>query len=158
MGEIGLYLSCFVLSIVSALVPWVNGEVLLLSLAALVRSPFPLLVLVLLASAGQMAGKCVLYWAGRGVIPLRSGRIGITLASWRERFERSSSRPMGLIFVSSALGIPPFYVVTILAGAFRVRFGRFIAVGSCGRLLRFGVLVLVPQVAVRISQFVREIA
>ncbi len=157
MSAIGLYASCFLLSIVSALIPWVNGEVLLLSLAALVRTPFPLIALVLLASAGQMAGKCVLYWAGRGVVPLRSGRIGKTMTSWKERFERSSSRPMGLVFVSSALGIPPFYVITVLAGAFRLRFGRFIAVGTCGRLVRFGVLVLVPQVAVHLSRYIREI-
>jgi len=150
MSTIGLLVSCFALSIVSALVPWVNGEVLLLSLAALVRSPFHLAALVLLASAGQMVGKCALYWAGRGVIPLQSGRVGRTVTSWRERFERSSSRPMGLVFISSALGIPPFYVITILAGAVRLRFGRFIAVGACGRVLRFGALILVPQLAIRL--------
>jgi membrane protein YqaA with SNARE-associated domain len=157
MSAIGLYASCFFLSIVSALVPWINGEVLLLSLAALVRSPASLVALVLLASAGQMVGKCMLYWAGRGVAPLRSRRVGKTLSSWRDRFERSSSKPMGLVFVSSAVGIPPFYVITLLAGAFRLRFGRFIAVGACGRLVRFGVLVLIPQVAVHLAQYIRGI-
>jgi membrane protein YqaA with SNARE-associated domain len=57
---------------------------------------------------------------------------------------------MGLVFISSALGIPPFYVITILAGAVRLRFGRFIAVGACGRVLRFGALILVPQLAIRL--------
>ncbi len=145
-----MHLSCFALSIVSALVPWVNGEVLLLSLAALVTSPFHLAALVLLASAGQMLGKCVLYWAGRGVIPLSEGRVGRAVTAWRGRFEKSSSKQMGLVFVSSALGIPPFYVITILAGAFRVRFGRFIAVGTCGRLIRFGALILVPHLGIRL--------
>ncbi len=156
MSGIGIHLSCFSLSIVSALVPWVNGEVLLLSFAALVTSPVHLAALVVMASAGQMVGKVVLYWAGRGVIPLRGGRISRTINSWKERFEKSSSRQMGLVFVSSALGIPPFYVITVLAGAFRIRFGRFIAVGTCGRLVRFGALVFVPHLGIRLFHAIAQ--
>jgi membrane protein YqaA with SNARE-associated domain len=143
----GLYLGCFLLSIVSALVPWVNGEVVLLSLAALARSPADLATLVLLTSAGQMAGKCALYWAGRGVVPLCSDHAGRMVRVWKERFEQVPSRHLALVFVSSALSIPPFYVITLLAGAFRVRFGPFFVVGACGRLLRFGLLVSIPQLA-----------
>ena len=145
----GLFLTCFLLSIVSALVPWVNGEAIMLSLAALARSPEDLAALVLLASTGQMAGKCGLYWAGRGSLPRWSGRISAKLASWRERFEQSPSKPLALVFISSAVGIPPFYVITILAGTFRVPFGRFVGVGMCGRLVRFSFVALVPQLAFR---------
>jgi membrane protein YqaA with SNARE-associated domain len=96
-----------------------------------------------------MVGKCALYWAGRGVVPLQSNRIRLTMASWKERFDSSPSKLLALVFVSSALGIPPFYVITVLAGAFHVRFGRFISVGMCGRLVRFGLLVFIPQFALR---------
>jgi membrane protein YqaA with SNARE-associated domain len=146
----GVYVSCFLLSVVSALVPWVNCELLLLSLAALARSPNQLVCLVLLTSIGQMAGKCVLYWAGRGTIRFRNSRVSRTAESWRERFSQSSSRPLALVFVSSVFGIPPFYVTTILAGAVRLQFGRFVGVGMCGRLVRFSVLVFVPQLAIRL--------
>jgi len=145
----GPYLWCFVLSIVSALVPWVNGEVVLLSLAAMAHSPWAKALLALSASAGQMAGKCVLYWAGKGVIPLGSGRVKDTVSAWRVRFEQSPSKLLTLVFVSSAVGIPPFYVVTILAGAFRVHFGAFFTVGACGRILRFGALAFVPWIVVQ---------
>jgi membrane protein YqaA with SNARE-associated domain len=140
------YFWCFLLSIVSALVPWVNGEIILLSLTALARSPWARTGLVLSACTGQMAGKCILYWAGKGVIPLKSGRVKETLSVWKGRLERSPSRMLSLVFVSSAVGIPPFYVVTILAGALRVRFGPFFAVGACGRLVRFGTLAFVPWI------------
>ena len=140
----GLYLGCFLLSILSALLPWLNGEVVLLSCATLARSRADLFTLVLLTSAGQMAGKCVLYWAGRGVLPFRSGHMGRTLGAWKERFERMQSRQLQLVFVSSALSIPPFYVITLLAGAFRVPFGAFFIVGATGRLLRFAALVCIP--------------
>jgi membrane protein YqaA with SNARE-associated domain len=146
----GMYISCFALSIVSALLPWVNCELLLLSLAALVGSPRELVCLVLLTSIGQMTGKCALYWAGRGTMRFRGSRVSRTTASWRERFERSSSRPLTFVFVSSALGIPPFYVTTILAGAIRLQFGRFVGVGLCGRLVRFGLIVFIPQLAIRL--------
>jgi membrane protein YqaA with SNARE-associated domain len=128
LNDVGPYAWCLSLSIVSALVPWVNGEVILLSLTAVARSPWARLLLVLSASAGQMAGKCVLYWAGKGVI----------------RFEQSPARMLSLVFVSSAVGIPPFYVITILAGVLRVRFGPFFAVGACGRVVRFGALAFIP--------------
>jgi membrane protein YqaA with SNARE-associated domain len=146
----GLYASCFALSIMSALLPWVNCELLLLSLAALASSPCKLACLVLLTSMGQMAGKCVLYWAGRGSIRFQSARVSRTTASWRQRLERSAARPLTFVFVSSALGIPPFYVTTILAGAVRLQFGRFVGVGLCGRLVRFGLIVFIPHLAIRL--------
>jgi len=150
MSGTGLLLSCYFLSIVSALVPWVNGEVLLLSLSAFASSPSHLAGLVLMASAGQMTGKCILYWAGRGGLPIKEGRLGKALNSWRGRFERSPRKSMTLVFVSAVFGVPPFYVITILSGVFRLRFGRFIAIGACGRLLHFGMLVLIPQIGCRL--------
>jgi membrane protein YqaA with SNARE-associated domain len=150
MSGVGLLLSCFLLSIASALMPWVNGEVLLLTLSAFASSPAHLAGLVLLASAGQMTGKCILYWTGRGVIPLKRGRFGEKINSWRGRFERSSSKPMGLVFISAVSGIPPFYVITILAGVFHLRFSRFVIVGTCGRLLHFGALVTIPQLGIQL--------
>ncbi len=140
----GPYLWCFALSVVSALVPWVNGEVVLLSLTALARAPWAIAALVLAASAGQMAGKCVLYWAGRGAIPLKSDRAKKTISAWKGRFEQSTSRMLSLVFVSSVLGIPPFFVITLLAGIFRVPFGPFFTVGACGRLVRFGAIAFAP--------------
>ena len=156
MSGSGLLLSCYFLSFLSALLPWVNGEVLLLSLAALTPSPFYLAGLVLLASAGQMTGKCILYWTGRGTITMKGGRIGKALNAWKGRFERSPSKSMGLVFVSAISGIPPFYVITLLSGAFRLHFGRFMAVGACGRLLHFGILVLIPQLGIRLFHYMAK--
>jgi membrane protein YqaA with SNARE-associated domain len=145
-----MYATCFGLAIVSALLPWVNSEVLLLSLSAFAHSPFQLMILVLLASAGQLIGKCILYWAGRGVIPFSSGRIEKALNSWKDRFAGSASKSMWLVFVSAVTGIPPFYAITFLAGAFRLKFSSFIAIAAAGRLLHFGILAMVPQLFARL--------
>jgi membrane protein YqaA with SNARE-associated domain len=150
MSGIGLPVSCYFLSFISALVPWMNGEVLMLSLSAIPHSPDRLAGLVVLASAGQMTGKCILYWVGRGAIPMKNGRIAKAVNSWRERFERSSKKTMGLVFVSAVFGIPPFYIISILSGTFRLSFSQFIAVGACGRLLHFGAIMLIPQFGSRL--------
>jgi membrane protein YqaA with SNARE-associated domain len=144
-----MYATCFGLSIVGALLPWVNCEVLLLSLSAFAHTSFQLMILVLLASAGQLVGKCVLYWAGRGMIPVSSRRIEKALNSWKDRFAKSASKSMWLVFISAVTGIPPFYAITFLAGAFRLKFSSFISVAAAGRLLHFGILAMVPQLFTR---------
>ena len=148
-----IYATCFSLSILSALLPWMNGEVLMLSYSAFADSPIERTILVLMASSGQIAGKCVLYWSGRGVIPFGSGRIGRVVDSWRDRFSRYSQKPMWLVFISAVSGIPPFYVITVLAGAFRLRFARFITVGACGRILHFGAVALIALFFPQLSRY-----
>ena len=145
-----LYVACFGLSIVSALVPWVNGEALLLSCAVLAPTPFALAGLVGLASLGQMVGKCVLYWGG-GSLKFHKGRAAQLTESWKRRLNGSPSQVMAVVFVSSTLGIPPFYLITLLAGALKIHFARFIGIGLCGRVVRFGLLVLIPQIVLHLS-------
>ncbi len=145
-----LYIACFGLSIVSAVLPWVNGEALLLSFAVLAPSPFALAGLVAMASLGQMVGKCVLYWGG-GSLKFRKGRAAQLTESWKKRLNDSPSQALMMVFISSAVGIPPFYVITLLAGALKIRFAPFIGIGLCGRVVRFGLLVLIPQVALRLA-------
>jgi membrane protein YqaA with SNARE-associated domain len=154
MSESAMLLSYYFSFILSALVPWVNAEVLALSMSAVSSSPFHMAALAFLASAGQMTGKCILYWTGRGTIPIRGGRFDKPINRWKDRFEKSPSKSIGLVFVSAVFGIPPFYIITILSGVFRLDFGRFVAAGFCGRLIHFGVLVLMPQIGRRIFRFI----
>jgi membrane protein YqaA with SNARE-associated domain len=150
MSGTGLLVSCYFLSLASALLPWVNGEVLMISLSAVTHSPVRLAGLVFLASAGQMTGKCILYWAGRGALPMKKGRMAEAVNCWRARLERSSKKAMGVLFVSAIFGIPPFYVMSILSGTLRLPFSQFLAIGACGRLLHFGTVVLIPQFGSRL--------
>jgi membrane protein YqaA with SNARE-associated domain len=140
----GIYCSCFLLSILSALLPWLNGEVVLLSFAALAPGPWQLIAVILLTTSGQMAGKCILYWMARRGIQPRSARMTRTLTTWKERLAQSPSKSLAIVFISSTLSIPPFYVLTIIFGILKMRFKPFILVGACGRLLHFGALALIP--------------
>ena len=53
------------LSFVSAIIPWVNAEAIVIALRAIAHSPAQLAGLVVVVTVGQMAGKCVVYFAGR---------------------------------------------------------------------------------------------
>ena len=44
------------------------------------------------------------------------------------------------VFVSAVVGIPPFYIVSLLGGALELSVTRFIVVGCAGRLIRFLVI------------------
>jgi membrane protein YqaA with SNARE-associated domain len=140
---------CFALTVVSAIVPWVNAELIVLSLPVLAPSRSTLALLLLVATAGQMTGKVAVYWAARGGARVPSPRVARLLERWRPRFAASRRSAAGFVVLSSAVGIPPFFVTTLAAGALRMNLTEFIAAGTCGRLLRFGALVVVPDLVVR---------
>ena len=48
---------------------------------------------------------------------------------------------------SATAGIPPYYVMTLAAGAIRMDLTFFLVVGFIGRLLRFAFIVVLPQIA-----------
>lgn len=142
-----LVLSYFGLAVASAVFPWVNAEVIVLSLPAVAPSRAALVLLVLIATAGQMTGKCFLYWAGRKGNKVLPGRAGKVLIKWRDRLEARPSKAVALVLISSVVGLPPFYLMTLLAGALRMNFLVYLTAGTAGRLVRFGVLVMLPQLA-----------
>jgi membrane protein YqaA with SNARE-associated domain len=130
-------------SFISAFIPAVNAELLLLGLAA-AAPPSWLLVVVALTTTGQMCGKVLLYLAGRGVIMVPAGRG----AAWLERAKARADRHRRLggtfLFASALSGLPPFYLTSITAGLARFSFRGFLVFGSLGRFLRFAAVALVP--------------
>ena len=144
-GLLWMILGYFGLTVASAVFPWVNAELIVLSLPAVAPSKTALLVLLLVATAGQMTGKCFLYWASRKGNRVLKGRAGEILTKWRERLEAKPSKAVALVLVSSIVGLPPFYLMTLLAGALKMNFLTFLTAGTAGRLVRFGALVTLPQ-------------
>lgn len=126
-------------SAVSGVVPLVNAELLVVTAAAAL--PAVGVPLVALASTmGQMSAKFSLFavarWApsrlpvkAKGALERASSRLG-------ERGGTVSS----LVFTSAATGFPPFYGISIAAGALGVPAVSFLASGGLGRLVRFAVL------------------
>jgi membrane protein YqaA with SNARE-associated domain len=147
VNPVWVYAWVFCLTIVSAIIPWVNAEVIVLSLPALAASRESLVGLVLVATLGQMTGKCAVYWAGRGSGRVLPPRVDRAVARWSNRLASRPSKAAALILVSSIVGLPPFYVMSLVAGALRMNFAVYIACGTVGRLIRFGSLLLIPHFA-----------
>jgi len=70
-----LSLACYGLAVVSAVVPWVNAEVLLLSASPMAGSRADLAMLVLAVTTGQLTGDSIMYWLSRRAICPPSRRL-----------------------------------------------------------------------------------
>jgi len=143
-ASVGIYLATLIVSVLSGLLPLVNGEVYLIAAILVAGDPTIALVLALLVAVGQMIAKVGLYYTARGAARLgRSTRLGHRLEQAQALAERWRGKPLTVLFVSAVTGLPPFYLVSLLAGVLRIRFGTFVVLGLVGRVLRFGALALV---------------
>ena len=144
MSLSGIYLGTFLFSLVSGVVPFLNVEVYLVSVSAL--SPQAgMLPVAVAASLGQMAAKSLLYLAGRGLLKLPFQRTNERIRRVTARLAGAERGAMTLVLVSAVIGIPPFYAVSVAAGALNLRFGPFLAAGFGGRFLRFAAVFILPR-------------
>lgn len=107
------------------------------------------MVLIVVATIGQMTGKLLLYSAGRQGSRLRSPRIARQLENWRARCRTSPRYADRVVLVSSTVGFPPFIMTSLLAGAVRMDLTRFLIAGAIGRLVRFGAIALAGNLFAR---------
>jgi membrane protein YqaA with SNARE-associated domain len=98
------------------------------------------------AALGQMAAKSVLYLAGRGLLrlPLRA-RWARRVAAATARLRDAPSGTATVVWASAFTGIPPFYAISVAAGALRVRFPFFLGAGLVGRFTRFALVFALPR-------------
>lgn len=144
VATLGIYGGTLVVGVLSGLVPVVNGEVFLVGVVLYTGKLWPALVLALLVALGQMIAKVILYKAVHGAAELgKESRIGKKLEAARAKVEKWRDKPLAITFASALTGLPPFYVVTLLAGALGVRFRTFLLLGITGRVIRFVALALI---------------
>ncbi len=113
--------------------------------------------LALAAALGQLTGKTLLYFAGRGSFALgerltrmtRVDRIG-RWARWLENFHhRVEQRPwwgMALLFVSAVVGLPPYTLMCFATGAAGLPVAGFLGISLLGRSLHFLIVAASPEV------------
>jgi len=142
-ASVGIYLATLIISVLSGLVPVINGELYLIAAILVAGDPVVGLVLAVIVAVGQMIAKIVLYYAARGAGALgRSTRLGAKLERAQLLMERWRNKPLTLLFVSAVTGLPPFYLVSLLAGIVGIRFTTFLLLGLVGRVIRFVALAL----------------
>jgi uncharacterized membrane protein YdjX (TVP38/TMEM64 family) len=117
----------------------------------LAGSPRGLAALVVAVSAGQMTGKAFMYWASRTSTRPRTPRVQGAVDRWCARLQQRPRSLLAITFLSALVGIPPFFVVSVAAGALGMAFPRFLAVGAAGRVVHFAVVAWVPHLMWRMS-------
>ncbi|MQA17028.1 MAG: hypothetical protein GEV09_23720 [Pseudonocardiaceae bacterium] len=145
-------------SAVSALIPVFNIELYLVGLVSQ-RPQLAWWLLGLAAAAGQLTGKTLFYFAGRGSLRLpdwlhrRSGRRGAGrwsawLGRMHDRFHHTAEhRPVwtvAVLLTSASVGLPPFAATALVAGWAQVRLTVFLATGLVGRFARFSAVAVAP--------------
>lgn len=131
-----------VVSLISGLVPVVNIEAYLVSVALLApRAGWPV---VLIATAGQMIAKCVLYVSGRDGLRPRAGKYGERLERAGKQLREHRFGTFSVVAMSALLGVPPFYAVSVMAGVLRLPLPRFLVVATACRVVRFAAVFYAP--------------
>ena len=143
-----LSLTTITISTVGSVLPFSPIEPFLLALPAIAPRAW-LVPLALLATVCHMAGKVLLYFASRGAARAIPERYRRHVERTRERLLSSPRTKALTILASSAVGLPPLYVVTVLCGALRVSLLEFIILGTIGRAIRFVALVTLPTLLAR---------
>lgn len=132
-----------VLGFVSALFPLVNVEAVLVVRAA-VASVDDVWLLALAAAIGQMVGKVLWYFLGASALNWRWIRRKVERPKNAARLEvwraRTHDRPVLaglLVLVSAITGLPPFAILSVIAGQLRMSLWLFCSLGLLGRWVRF---------------------
>jgi membrane protein YqaA with SNARE-associated domain len=139
-----MFASTVAICFASAIIPLVNMELFVIFLGSV--APPPLLpALLIVGTLSHMLGKSVMYAAGRAFDKLPPGALKRRVAAAREKVQDRPNLGAAVILTSAFTGLPPFYAVTVLSGVVRYNFLWFFVAGFGGRLLRFGALILLPQ-------------
>ncbi len=138
-----LLLLTFGFGAVSAIIPVFNMEAYISVVYASSRQ-HSALELALVGSVGQNVGKLVWYYVARGVVDVPWLTRRMSTPKRQAQFERWRDYVRGrpvvsglLVFVSAAVGFPPFFAMAMVAGTLRVNVVVFVVAGLVGRTLFF---------------------
>ncbi len=148
IGKVGIYAASFVVGFVSGLVPFINSEVYLVAVSTMVGRQ-ALLPVALLSAAGQMVAKTIIFYAGRGVFKINMGKLEKKIEAVQKKFQDWEKKADVLMLISASVGMPPFYVVSFVAGGLKLHYIRFLIAGITGRSIRFAAIVYFPQLVLK---------
>lgn len=141
----------FLVATAAGLVPLINIELYLLGVVAALDDG-ALVAMAVAAAVGQTLGKIPYYYVGKGTITApwlkrkaaTPGKWATRMAGWRTKAEDRPVWGAGLLALSSFASVPPFMVVSVLAGVVRMNLVLFCVVTFVTRLARFLIVVLAP--------------
>lgn len=149
-GAVGIYLASFVIAIISGAFPLVNAEVYLVGITLASKVEWPgLLLLGAIIACGQMVSHSLLFHAARGVTNVtgrKREKLEARIVRARARVARWGHKKHALLISSATLGLPPFLLTCVAAGALQIPYRMFVSYGLAGRIVRFTAIALVASV------------
>lgn len=148
LASYGVYGGSAIASFVFGIIPF-NADVVLFGISAsLVESPAQLPLMTLIAALAHTLSKIVTYYMGIGMLalPARRPRLKKLMDRGQASLDRWNRLPKTTLFASAAIGLPPLILVGFIASAMRVRIVPFVVIVFAGRILHFGVVVLIPWI------------
>jgi membrane protein YqaA with SNARE-associated domain len=143
LSTAALWTSTFLFALVSGIIPFVlNIELYLVAVATLTdASAVPI---VGLATAGQTIAKLILYLVGKGALNIAWVKRGAASKA-AGAFAKRPNNGLSIVALSSVIGFPPLYAVSLVAGTLRLPVIAFTIIIIIGRVIRFGGIYLTPQ-------------
>ncbi|GGM38247.1 hypothetical protein GCM10012275_06590 [Longimycelium tulufanense] len=147
-----LTLGTFGVAVASALLPVISMELFLLGVV-LKEPGLPWWLLGLVIAVGQIGGKLLYFYAGRGHLRLPAilrrksrspGRWSARLERFREECHRRPLLTAVVLLISAVASLPPFAATSIMAGIAHVPASTFVVTGFVGRFARFAALAAAP--------------
>jgi membrane protein YqaA with SNARE-associated domain len=148
VAQFGPYAATLIVAFLSGLIPFLNLELYLVAVAAITPGSHPLWSLGAVAGFGQILAKSLMFWGGGAAARRRAERNYSQDRIERLRRRMAAMNPwvlLGTTFVSALVGVPPFFLVSILAGALGMNFWLFFLTGLIGRCLRLILIVESPH-------------
>ncbi len=145
VNSYGLYLASVIVGFSSALIPLINIEAYLLLLGVLLKDS-RLYFLLFLLTLTHLSGKMLLYYIGRGSLKLNLFDLEKRIESAQAKYKMVRIGSLWTLLASALVGMPPFYVVTIVSGTMKIKVWQFFSIGFMGRLIRFSVILFLPQI------------
>jgi len=141
---LAVWLTTFAVCAISGPLPVVHSELYLFTVS--VASPARWVwALIIAAVLGQLAGKSLLYFVGRGAIRIRSERFQRMIQGAQAKMQANPRTGGGILFVSATLGLPPMFPTTLACGAARMNYAWFLILTAAGRFVHYAIVVFVPQ-------------
>ncbi|MBV9831687.1 MAG: hypothetical protein JOZ82_08805 [Marmoricola sp.] len=138
-----LLLLTFGFGAISAIIPIFNMEAYITVVFARTHGEGALL-LAFVGSLGQNVGKLVWYYVSRGALDLPWLKQRLETPKRQAQYDRWRGQVEGrpvlsgvLVFVSAAIGFPPFFAMAMVAGTLRMNVVVFFFAGLVGRTLFF---------------------
>jgi membrane protein YqaA with SNARE-associated domain len=146
-GAVGIYLASFVVAMISGVFPLVNAEIYLVGIVIASRVSWPsVILLAVIIACGQMVTHSLLFHAARGAANAGSKRrekLEARIARARARVAKWGNKRLALLSTSATIGLPPFFLTCLAAGALEIPYRTFVAFGLTGRIVRFTAIALI---------------